>query len=169
MIKLNLGCGADIRPGYHNVDLYYSAADLREDHITLPSFQANSVDEILALHTLEHVGCADGKRAVARWYQVLKPGGAITIIVPDIAVTIRRWLEGYDANYTRLWEHRSQGIWGNQEHPGEYHKWGYTKQSLAELLTAVGFRTYTIEPFEGLEADLWQVLPDLCLIAKAVK
>jgi ubiquinone/menaquinone biosynthesis C-methylase UbiE len=93
MTKLNLGCWIFYRDGWINIDLDPSVrADCHEDASRLPSFAANSVDEIYAGHIAEHVN--DVKAAFTRWYEVLKPGGRITITVPDCRGANRLWLEG---------------------------------------------------------------------------
>src|SRR5207248_463199 len=48
-------------------------------------------DEIYAGHVAEHMD--DVKASFARWFEVLKPGGRITITVPDCRGANRMWLE----------------------------------------------------------------------------
>ena len=62
-----------------------------EDISTLPSFEANCADEIYAGHVAEHVD--DVKASFGRWFEVLKPGGRITITVPDCRGANRMSLE----------------------------------------------------------------------------
>ncbi len=93
VVRLNLGCWIFHRDGWVNVDRDRSVrADLYEDAELLPSIAANSVDEIYAGHIAEHVD--DVKLAFMRWHEVLKPGGRITITVPDCRGANRLWLEG---------------------------------------------------------------------------
>ncbi len=55
-VKLNLGCWIFYREGYINIDHNGAVrADRYEDIPTLPSFEANSADEIYAGHVAEHV------------------------------------------------------------------------------------------------------------------
>ena len=61
-------------------------ADRYEDISTLPSFEANCADEIYAGHVAEHVD--DVKASFGRWFEVLKPGGRITITVRIVAAQI---------------------------------------------------------------------------------
>ncbi len=66
-------------------------ADRYEDISTLPSFEANCADEIYAGHVAEHMD--DMKASFGCWFEVLKPGGRITITVPDCRGANRMWLE----------------------------------------------------------------------------
>ena len=91
-VKLNLGCWIFYRDGYINIDRDRSVrADRYEDVTTLPSFETNCADEIYAGHVAEHVD--DVKATFRRWFEVLKPGGRITITVPDCRGANRMWLE----------------------------------------------------------------------------
>jgi SAM-dependent methyltransferase len=92
-VRLNLGCWIFYREGWINIDHDRSVrADRYEDAVTLPSFGPNSVDEIYAGHIAEHVD--DVRAAFTRWREILKPGGRITITVPDCRGANRLWLEG---------------------------------------------------------------------------
>lgn len=57
-MKLNLGCGQNLLPGYVNVDRYGSP-DVQCDLETFPwPWPDNSVDEFLFNHSLEHMGAS---------------------------------------------------------------------------------------------------------------
>jgi hypothetical protein len=83
-VKLNLGCWIFYQEGYVNIDRNRKVrADRYEDISTLPSFEANCVDQIYAGHVAEHVD--DVKASFGRWFEVLKPGGRITITVAGLS------------------------------------------------------------------------------------
>ncbi len=91
-MKLNLGCWIFYRKGWINIDHDPSVrADRYEDATVLPSVARDSVEEIYAGHIAEHVD--DVKATFIRWHEVLKPGGRITITVPDCRGANRLWLE----------------------------------------------------------------------------
>lgn len=97
-MKLNLGCGADVRPGYVNVDLEERpGVDVAWDFGQLPwPWPDQSVDEILALNVLEHV---DMNVVWNEIYRILKTQGTITIEVSDG--------EWGDPFHLSTWSHRS--------------------------------------------------------------
>lgn len=89
---LNLGCGAKLLHGWINIDrencwghgeglgLWF----LRRDILRGLPFGDDTADEILADNVLEHIAPGpDSIFAMNECYRVLKPGGLLTIIVPD--------------------------------------------------------------------------------------
>lgn len=84
-MKLNLGCGDDIREGYVNVDFRQThpsvvIADLSK--FPWP-FEDESADEILMLDFLEHFPYAQTRSILLQCFRVLKPTGSVVIQVPD--------------------------------------------------------------------------------------
>jgi predicted SAM-dependent methyltransferase len=55
-LKLNLGCGSKIMPGYINVDMYGEPDIVCNLEETPWPWEDNSVDEIIFHHSLEHMG-----------------------------------------------------------------------------------------------------------------
>lgn len=83
-MKLNLGCGNDVREGWQNVDNGY---DLPDDVITLDlntlhwmNWTDNSVSEIECFDVLEHLKST--VNFINECWRVLKPGGTLKIQVP---------------------------------------------------------------------------------------
>jgi len=84
-LRLNLGSGERRLPGFFNVDCVEVTqpdilADLNEPLSALPD---NSVDEIYARHTLEHVSNLLG--LLTELHRVVRPGGRMDIIVPHFS------------------------------------------------------------------------------------
>lgn len=80
-MKLNLGCGKDVREGWVNVDKYphpgVTACDL--DASPLP-FQDATFEYIFASHVLEHVLQFDG--VMFELHRILTRGGLLHVRVP---------------------------------------------------------------------------------------
>ena len=91
---MNLGPWLWYIDGYINVDIDPSVkADLHCDALNLP-FEENSVNSVICGHLLEHVHPKDTDRALAHWAKILKPGGTITITVPDFEKAYHQWKKG---------------------------------------------------------------------------
>lgn len=80
MLKLNLGCGLDHKPGYLNVD-QVEPADLIVDLAGHWPFDDSSVDEIFAHGVFQ---CLKKIHAMNEAWRVLKPGGILNLAVPCI-------------------------------------------------------------------------------------
>jgi autotransporter strand-loop-strand O-heptosyltransferase len=136
-VKLNLGCGNDIRPGYVNIDRFNNTGqvDLCSDFTVLP-FKDESVDEIYTSHIFEHVSINDVYSVIDEWKRVLKIGGKLEIRVPDLEVEVKIWLAAKDED---KW-FQTHRIYGSQSHPGNSHFCGFTAGSLKWLLTCLGLK-----------------------------
>ncbi len=93
MIKLNLGCGDYPLEGFVNVDTLERFGDEHWD-ILNPPYNNNSVDEIYAGHVIEHIFPDTVPRALHDWRLVLKPGGILTVVIPDFDKAFRLYQEG---------------------------------------------------------------------------
>ena len=80
-MKLNLGCGTDIKHGWVNIDRFPGPGVNHVQDITDPlPFDDEAVEEVLASHVLEHL--AEWENVVLEIHRVLKVGGKLTIRVP---------------------------------------------------------------------------------------
>lgn len=134
MIKLDIGSGDypyTEGGGWTSVDLY-KPADVKADMGSLP-WRDCEVDEIYSSHALEHA--ADEFKAMAalkEWHRVLKVGGKLTLIVPDLDYCVNRWLKAPD--------HQSiQMLFGMGRDEGDVHHTGWNRQTLMRDLHAAGF------------------------------
>lgn len=84
MIRLNLGCGNDIKEGYINLDIFpLQGVDIVHDINQLPlPFENNYFDEIICLDILEHVEYVPILKDLHR---ILKKGGVLKIRVPHFS------------------------------------------------------------------------------------
>ena len=81
-MKINLGCGNDILPGYINVDINPSSdkvikCDVEKDKLP---FKDNFADQLYARDVLEHI--TNLIPFLNECFRVMKPGGVFIIEVP---------------------------------------------------------------------------------------
>lgn len=81
-MKLNLGCGEDIRPGSINLDKErIKGVNVVHNIDKYPwPFKDSYFDEIYASHVIEHV--KDIFKAMKEIHRIAKPGATVKIIVP---------------------------------------------------------------------------------------
>ena len=94
---LNLGCGERFHPEWVNLDLHPSnpsvqAWDLQAD---LP-FPDASFDAVYHSHVLEHFSMAAGLRLLGRCRRVLRPGGTLRVVVPDLERIVRLYMTSFE-------------------------------------------------------------------------
>lgn len=85
-LKLNIGCGDKILPGYVNIDKFDTfSPDLVWDLEKTPyPFKDNSVTEIFASHVMEHIGQTTDSflNIMKEFYRILVIDGIVDIKVP---------------------------------------------------------------------------------------
>ena len=130
MLKLNLGCGTNARKGFVNIDFRPLPSvdrvfDLSSDEELYPP---NTIDYIFAQDILEHFPQAETRRILESWVKMLKPGGVIEIQTPDILDVVKWAKESFGDDWM------IQRIYGGQEYPGNFHKAGFTRRTMRDLL-----------------------------------
>jgi ubiquinone/menaquinone biosynthesis C-methylase UbiE len=123
-------------------------ADRYEDISTLPSFEANCANEIYAGHVAEHVD--DVKASFGRWFEVPKPGGRITITVPDCRGANRMWLERKRFPIIAITTGVKAKDVGDREKESVLHHQVFDESTLRICMEAAGF--INIAPVDNHEA-----------------
>ncbi|HSJ98411.1 MAG TPA: methyltransferase domain-containing protein, partial [Myxococcota bacterium] len=145
-LRLNLGCGDKILPGYVNVDVVEARAGMKPDVVCdlhdLAPFDDASADEILSVHVVEHFWRWEVRDVLREWVRVLKPGGRMVIECPNIRSACETFLED-PARFSREDQEGQRTMWvfyGDPQwkDPLMIHRWGYTPESLRALLGEVG-------------------------------
>lgn len=172
-IRLNYGCGETRKPGYIGIDCRPCPG---ADHVlqawdTSP-FEPDSVDEVYSRHMLEHLDPADARRALVAWWHVLKPGGRLHIIVPDLEFHARQLLReatSWSADSAENLAHAMAGFygWRDANRGGsieDAHRWGYTADTLSRLL--VELRYDSVEQITtGPDSEPWHL--NVCAVKPA--
>jgi len=91
---LNVGCGPRIVEGWENID--FASVDPRVlSHNLLKGIPHpdSCLDVVYHSHVLEHFTADDGCALINECYRVLKPGGILRVVVPDLEQMARVYLE----------------------------------------------------------------------------
>jgi hypothetical protein len=122
-LKLNLGCGQNLLPGYLNVDKF-GQPDLRCDLEAFPwPWSNNTVDEIVMNHVLEHLG--ETKEIYLgifqELYRVCKPNAVIKIAVPhprsDDFINDPTHVRAVTPESLQLFSQRNNRLWAEMNAP----------------------------------------------------
>lgn len=147
LVALHVGSGGHYIRGWVNIDLDITTtidvgANVGE---TMP-FRSGSVDYIHSEDFLEHMDLDSGKRFLAETFRVLKCGGVMRLLTPDLRALVERvylnretrhleWCRAYldaDGPCEALNMHlRMRGD----------HRFIYDEEYLRALLHSIGFRT----------------------------
>jgi predicted SAM-dependent methyltransferase len=162
-LRLHIGCGANPLPGWVNIDCIARAPGVVTDidPVALP-YPGRSVDAVLAEHVFEHFSFAEES---AVWYEmarVLRPGGILTVEVPDFEWVCTTFLAAKDdwrqfyivghpdyyAGCGRALDQRwgilQTMFFGNQNGAGQFHRSAYTAGKLRAIALLLGFRAIDI-------------------------
>jgi len=134
-MKLEIGSGNKPMKGYVHFDIREGiGADVVGDARKLP-FKDGEANEIYTRFFLEHLPRKDAKLALKEMFRVLKKGGALEIIVPDIGYFCRLFVE--EKGQKKEWALNK--IYGFEHYKEDHHFFGYDEEILAKALSESGF------------------------------
>ena len=94
---LNLGCGQCKRSGWINIDFQSSSPDVLAYDLRLGiPFADATFDIVYHSHVLEHFSRAQGAFFIKECFRVLKPGGLLRVVVPDLENITRAYIAALD-------------------------------------------------------------------------
>lgn len=147
-MKLNLGSGALIWPGYVNFDfLHYRRGDVRTDvigRIEQMPFKMGSFKRILCCHTIEHFYKTDAMKVIEDCYSLLRSGGILVMEGPCILGCYWYYVET-KKDTSRFIDF----IYGGEDNRLKYgngyaHKSGWTGGLMADAMRGIGFEIVKI-------------------------
>lgn len=140
-MKIEFGCGetptkenfktCDIRdlPG---IDFVCSAWEI--DKLV----GENTVDEIFSRHFFEHLTFKQGEYLLTVWHKILKPGGRIEMMIPNMRAHVQQWIDGDSRAARNIYGHQR----GDFDDVWDVHKSGYDVDSLQKLIHKHNFVNY---------------------------
>jgi predicted SAM-dependent methyltransferase len=187
-MKLNLGCGSQMPDGWVNVDYalgarfakipFFRATNRRlglfdldwDERIRLHDltktfpWEDASVEVIYSSHMLEHLPREDGRRFLEQCHRVLRVGGIIRLVVPDLRHAVGEYVEGgvpadeFLQTLGVLYEHRGGRLKRRLSPFVQFpHKCMYDCSRLLELLQEIGFQTSARGAFDSDIDDIASV------------
>lgn len=143
--RLHVGSGGHRIAGWINVDIDVSGGvDLVAD-VTRPlPFQTESLDLIHSEDVIEHLHRDDGREFLRQCHRVLRTGGVMRLLTPDLQLLVRRvyidrnehhlrWCSGYLEA-----EGACEALNMHLRMNGE-HRFVYDEELLTRVLTEIGF------------------------------
>lgn len=99
--RLNIGCGRHYHADWVNLDLQSDdPAVICHDVTQGIPFSDNQFDVVYHSHILEHLSPKQGRELIAECHRVLKPGGILRIVVPNLEEIVQLYLSMHD----RAWK-----------------------------------------------------------------
>jgi predicted SAM-dependent methyltransferase len=94
MRLLNLGCGGRHHPEWINVDSHSTGPGVMVHDLESPfPFEDSEFDAVYHSHLLEHLPKRRAPLFLRECYRVLKPGGILRVVVPDLEQIARLYLQ----------------------------------------------------------------------------
>ena len=130
-LALNIGTGGHDLAGWVNLDETKPGDVLAR--VPPAPFRDECFDEILMSHVVEHMPLDDGRALMKECHRILKPGGVVTVIVPDGKIISLAYLAGQIDN----WKLNDWLLYSYCQE--SQHRWLYDRRTLNQLVADVGF------------------------------
>ncbi len=138
--RLNLGCGDANYEGHINLDIkQMSHLHVRGVGQALP-FVADSFDQVLCTDVIEHLSAPDGKRLLEEAFRVLRRGGHLILVTPDLDNIIFAYTSRF-ATYDQTVQH----LLGDARD----HRYLYSAPLLTHCVRSAGFIVQRCIPHWG--------------------
>ncbi len=93
---VNIGCGRNFHPAWENLDLEPADSSvIAHDVVKGLPFSDSNVDAVYHSHILEHLRPGQGEMLIEECFRVLRPGGILRIVVPDLERIVELYLESH--------------------------------------------------------------------------
>ena len=156
-LKLHIGCGAIVKPGWINIDLLSDKANLQLDVRETWPFADKSASIVYSEHFFEHLGYPDEARIFLREsWRVLTLGGVLSMGIPDFERSVRAYVMG-DEDYYRHQRDEHPPAWittrmdylNRDFREDGQHKYAYDFPTLKKVLAEGGFVSIVRRAFDA--------------------
>lgn len=168
-VKLNIGCGTSGIKGWVNIDnsptillsrlpfgrRIFGTPDWprdvrRADVRKRIPFPDSSVSCVYSSHTFEHFTYEESQAVARECFRVLRPGGVLRIVVPDLGILVRDYVaETADALASHKFVSRLLLTTNVRDivHSGAHHQQMFDDRSLVHMLQGAGFAAPEVATF----------------------
>ena len=152
-MRLNLGCGRDIKEGWMNIDMLPIRADNYIQWNLLNGFpdQLRDVTFIKSDHFWEHLTYNEGVELIRQSFIILNKGGVFRISLPKFKDSFKAYVEGNIDHFKDLWWVEPKTFLGYLNYAvyqnGE-HKCLWDEEEIIRVLQMVGFQDCKVVPFD---------------------
>lgn len=96
---LNVGCGDKFHTAWTNIDMYSNTPHIKACNLLkgIP-FSTNSFDVVYHSQVLEHFPKEKASFFMSECFRVLKPGGIIRVVVPDLENIVNEYIKCLNEN-----------------------------------------------------------------------
>jgi len=140
-LKLHLGCGRIVLDGWKNYDIEKHSGVIQHDLRKPLPHKSDTVDYIFSEHFIEHIDKRDAIKLVKDCHRVLKPGGVIRVITPDLQVLLDDYAAKRINRWAEIWQPESPCAMINEGMRFWGHLYVYDKPDLTALLACAGFKS----------------------------
>ncbi len=164
--KLEIGAGYKPRPGYIHHDIRpLDDIEIVCDAKKFPEEIYEQFDEVFASHILEHFNRFEVKNVLKEWSKLVRVGGIIDIVVPDVREMCQQLVEGHiDLEFFNYL------MFGGNDYEYNVHKYGFDAALLGDMLAQLGFEIISSKSgpkWEERKRDRY--CPMVRLVAKKVR
>ncbi len=178
--KLQIGCQDHPMPDWLNADIEPKSMDtILMDATTTFPLPSDTFDFVFSEHMIEHVSLEGGDKMIQECFRVMKKGGKIRIVTPDLAFLIDLYQkeksqvqEDYLKFSQKYFTKYARPLWDTMVINNFVRDWGHQfihdEKSLRYLLEKAGFTNFkrekvyeSTEPtFQNLEKHALEITED---------
>jgi SAM-dependent methyltransferase len=144
-VIVNVGCGKRARANMINLDVVVTEGYTAPDYLIKDGSETGlpdaCADEVMSIHNFEHYYRWQVDAVLVEWKRILKPGGQLTLELPDLIKACKNVLSGYshsgkDPDQFSMWS-----LYGDPRGEDVYmaHHWSWSPATLRALLEKHGF------------------------------
>lgn len=158
---VDLGCGMP-HESYTSDEGDVIRVDIREDvnpdyrcDLRRLPFATGEFDVVFSSHTLEHFSRNEVPEVIKEWVRILKPEGELRLVLPNLEWAAKHVLnKEIDTDVYNV-------LYGAQTYDLNFHKTGFTKQIVEQLLAGEGFKKFVWDEYGyHIFVRAWKVAPE---------